>query len=127
MASDIHTYFGLSYATHLVVPRMLLQSMPPQWQERFTDLLTELDDAFATVPRAEAYIVQAAEEKTAGDLTAAECRAAGISTDEHGALSRTTLLGEVTETDGDDLVLVPVPDPVPHYNRGRTRLQPSTT
>ncbi|MFB7852392.1 hypothetical protein ACFC34_36000 [Streptomyces sp. NPDC056053] len=57
----------------------------------------------------------------------AERRAARISTDEHGALSRTTLLGEVTETISDELVLVPVPDPVPHYNRGRARLQPSTT
>lgn len=127
MASDIHTYFGLSYATHLVDPRTLLQSMPPQWQERFTELLTELVDAFDGTPRAEAYIVQAAEEKEAGTLTAVERRAARISKDEHGALSHTTLLGEVTETADDEMVLVPVPDPVPHYNRDRTRLQPSTT
>ncbi|SDK47578.1 hypothetical protein [Sediminibacillus albus] len=41
---DIHSYFGLSYATHLVIPRSVLQSMPEKWQYNFVKLLNELDD-----------------------------------------------------------------------------------
>jgi hypothetical protein len=38
----IHTWFSLSYANYLVVPRALLQSMPVEWQERMVTLLQEL-------------------------------------------------------------------------------------
>jgi hypothetical protein len=41
---DIHTYFGLSYADYLVLPRSVLQSMPEEWQLKFVSLLDELDD-----------------------------------------------------------------------------------
>ncbi|MFI0929683.1 hypothetical protein ACH4TP_38030 [Streptomyces sp. NPDC021012] len=126
MACDIHTYFGLSYANYLVIPRTLLQSMPEEWQEQFTTLLTELDETFEGVPRAEAYIVQAAEEKEAGDLTVTERLSARVGKSLGGELSHTTLLGEVAELDSDDRVLVPATDPVPRYNRGRTRVQPAT-
>lgn len=40
----VHNYFGLSYCNYLTLPRSLLQSMPKEWQERFVDLLEELDD-----------------------------------------------------------------------------------
>lgn len=40
---DIHTYFGLSYANYLVIPRSVLQSMPEEWQLKFVKLLEELD------------------------------------------------------------------------------------
>lgn len=56
----IHTAFGLSYASYLTLPRTLLQSMPIAWQERFVACLDEFHDAFAHVPQAEGYIVQAA-------------------------------------------------------------------
>lgn len=125
MARDIHTYFGLSYANYLVIPRTLLQSMPAEWQEQFTALLAQFDDSFDGVPRAESYIVQAAAEREAGDLTDLERRAARVVEGDDGSLSHTTLLGDVSEVDVDDRVLVPVVEPVPHYNRGRTRVEPT--
>lgn len=38
-AEPIHEHFGLSYASYLVLPRTLLQSMPVEWQQRFCQLL----------------------------------------------------------------------------------------
>src|SRR4051794_4608793 len=46
-AIDIHTWFGLTYANYLVVPRSVLQSMPEEWQHRFTALLAEMEDNFS--------------------------------------------------------------------------------
>jgi len=40
----IHNFFGLSYASYFVVPRVVLQSMPHDWQERFVALLHECGD-----------------------------------------------------------------------------------
>jgi len=37
-------YFGLSYASYLVVPRIVLNSMPEDWQNKFVDLLNELNE-----------------------------------------------------------------------------------
>lgn len=44
MKKDVHTYFGLSYANYLVVPRSVLQSMPEDWQHKFIELMDQLDD-----------------------------------------------------------------------------------
>lgn len=41
----VHTWFELSYAQYLTVPRSILQSMPREWQERFVACLNELDAA----------------------------------------------------------------------------------
>ena len=43
----IHSFFGLSYASYLVLPRTILQSMPSKWQKDFVKLLHELDDTCA--------------------------------------------------------------------------------
>lgn len=40
----IHEFFGLTYATHLVLPRSVLQSMPLKWQAKLVALLNELDN-----------------------------------------------------------------------------------
>lgn len=42
----IHEYFGLSYASYLVLPRSVLQSMPVEWQQRFVGCLKELGQMF---------------------------------------------------------------------------------
>lgn len=42
---DIHTFFSLSYASYLVLPRSVLQSMPIEWQHHFTSLLKDLLEA----------------------------------------------------------------------------------
>jgi len=44
MGKDIHSWFGLTYASYLVVPRSVLQSMPDEWQHKFVDLLDELGE-----------------------------------------------------------------------------------
>lgn len=79
---DIHTWFGLAYANYLVVPRSVLQSMPEDWQHRFTALLDEAHAAFGHL-----------------DWPSYDVRAKG----EGGRYRR---------------------DPIPHYDRGRTRLEP---
>lgn len=37
----IHAWFGLSYASYHVVPRLALEAMPADWQQRFVDLMNE--------------------------------------------------------------------------------------
>lgn len=55
---DVHTWFSLSYASYLVVNRSLLQSMPDEWQHRFTALMDEMRTHFADVdePRYIVYV-----------------------------------------------------------------------
>lgn len=50
MSQDIHTWFGLTYANFLVLPRAVLQSMPEEWQERFVACLQELDETMGGSP-----------------------------------------------------------------------------
>lgn len=40
----IHTWFELSYAQYLTIPRTALQTMPDEWQNRFVKCLEELDE-----------------------------------------------------------------------------------
>ncbi len=41
----MHGWFGLSYASYLVLPRSLIQEMPEEWQKRMVELLEEWDEA----------------------------------------------------------------------------------
>lgn len=143
----IHLHFGLSYSTHMVLPRTLLQSMPDAWQARFVALVDELAEAFQHVPQPEAYKVDAAVEHEVSELNELEQRTLGITADwyrgetppeglseadlaewraEHenpdGPEYYDALTGNLMR--GDDRVLLPVADPLPHYNRGRTRVEP---
>ena len=133
---DVHTWFGLSYANYLVLPRTLLQSMPLRWQHQLTTLLDDLQAAFAHIPQAQAYQVTAAEEREVSDLTPAELQAAGVSIEEPGRNHadpedwplptwHDTRTGH--ELQPWERVLIPVTDPVPACNRGRTRIEPRAT
>ena len=42
----IHLWFNLTYASYLVISRVLLQSMPVEWQARFVACLEEVRQAF---------------------------------------------------------------------------------
>lgn len=53
----LHTWFELSYAQYLTIPRSILQSMPRGWQEQFATLLCKLDDTFDWRPRNARYWV----------------------------------------------------------------------
>jgi hypothetical protein len=125
----IHKHFGLSYTNYLVIPRTLLQSMPDEWQTPFVALLKVLEGAFAHVPQADVYDVTAGKEDLLRDMTESELFQAGVEVsgdDElgHGpdTVYRSIKTGE--ELDGDSYGFRPGKDPVPHYNRGRARVEP---
>lgn len=123
----IHLWFGLTYSNYLVLCRSMMQSMPVTWQQRAVALFDELDAAFPDLPKPDSYIVTAAEERYYNELTPAEMKRLGVTYsggdpdndedvywDSHG-----------TEHQCGDRILIPLDaDPVPHYDRGRTFLQP---
>lgn len=39
-------WFGLSYATWLTLPRVLMHEMPDEWQSKMADLLEEWDETW---------------------------------------------------------------------------------
>ena len=125
----IHKHFGLSYANYLVLPRTLLQSMPDEWQAELVALLKLMEEAFAHVPQADVYDVTAGKEDLLRDMTESELYAAGVevSGDDdlgHGPDTKYHRISDGEELDGDSYGFRPGKDPVPHYNRGRARIEP---
>lgn len=53
----IHDWFGLTYASYLVVPRSILQSMSARWQQRLVVLLRELAALYGPY-LSDSYMVQ---------------------------------------------------------------------
>lgn len=43
---ELHLWFGLSYASWLTLPRVLMQEMPDEWQEKMAELLNEWDETY---------------------------------------------------------------------------------
>lgn len=78
----IHTWFNLTYANYLVLPRSVLQSMPDEWQTSFVALLEEMEEVYGGL----AWPEYAVTVRGPGGRFAA--------------------------------------DPIPPYNRGRTRVAP---
>ena len=142
----IHEWFSLSYSNYLVLPRTLLQSMPIEWQERMVACLTELQDAFEHLPQPEAYRVEAATEHIVHEMGFDLLEEAGIEEHwydeaipedlspfdlaewkaEHEKPEPTYFDRDGNEVDPHSRVLLPAVDPVPHYNRGRTYIEPRT-
>ena len=56
--SVIDEWFSLSRASWLVLPRVLMEQMPTEWQMRFTALLEEFDEEFDWVPEEVKLYVQ---------------------------------------------------------------------
>lgn len=51
MESDkLWAWFGLSYASFLVLPRVLMHQMPIDWQDKMADLLDQYDNSFPNKP-----------------------------------------------------------------------------
>lgn len=48
--ADLQLWFGLSYASFLVLPRVLMEAMPEEWQSKIAALLIEYDEAFPNQP-----------------------------------------------------------------------------
>ena len=140
----IHAWFGLSYTNYLVLNRTLMQSMPIEWQERMVACLREMDDAFEHVQRAEAFDVFPGDEHLVEDLTERQLTQLGITRswpEGHSSECEDAecpgggechpslpLYRDSTgrEMDSGEYVLTRKPDPVPHYNRGRTYIPPRT-
>ena len=126
----VHEWFGLSYSNYLVLHRTLLQSMPIEWQRRFVGMVEELSAAFRHIEHPVGFKVQAAHECEVRHLTPAEAVGAGI--DVVGGGTGDDEADDVDhyydeqgrELDDDARVMVPCPDPIPHYQRGRARVEP---
>jgi len=43
-------WFGLSYASWLTIPRVLMHEMPDEWQDKMTDLIEEYQRTFPNQP-----------------------------------------------------------------------------
>lgn len=129
----VHGWFSLSYANYLVLPRTLMQSMPGPWQVQMVRLLEEITDAFQHVQQAEAYNVQAGHWAYTSDLSEGELKSLGFTRpdapdgdDENAEMADVWYGPDGEEHDGHTAsIFIPTADPVPHYNRGRARIQPS--
>ena len=53
--SPIHIWFGLTYAQFLTMPRLVMESMPHEWQEKTVELLEEMDKTFDWLPKEKTY------------------------------------------------------------------------
>jgi hypothetical protein len=62
----IHEYFGLSYASYLVLPRSVMQSMLADWQTRFVGMLGELHDVWEGPPEGTMYDVALIDDTIGG-------------------------------------------------------------
>lgn len=61
--SPINEWFELSYAQFLTVPRLVMESMPIEWQEKMAELLKEMDDTFDWRPEEGRYWVRLRDSK----------------------------------------------------------------
>ncbi|MCD0160084.1 hypothetical protein IHN63_02060 [Deinococcus sp. 6YEL10] len=117
--SPVHEHFELSYASYKVLPRTVLQSMPVWWQRAFVDLMDLLDEAGTDLPATD-YFVQAGDWKSPDAMAPDRLRRLGY----RWGPGKTVLYA----ADGHDLdpsrtcAFDPRPDPLPHYQRGRTRV-----
>lgn len=62
--SPIHTWFGLTYSSYLVVPRTVMEQMPLDWQEKMTELLEFADEYFVPSLPSVTYRVTAIDTNT---------------------------------------------------------------
>jgi hypothetical protein len=110
----VHQYFGLSYSSNLVLPRVLMQSMPLEWQYRMVECLRHFDTAFAGVERPAEYKVEPVEWTSVDCLNEHELRMYGVTSVANEDNTQWFYDGDEIE-DWQRVVPVPAPDPLPHY------------
>lgn len=134
----VHEFFGLTYANYHVLHRTLLQSMPKEWQYKFVELMEELNQEFSHIKTAPYYEVQAATEGHVSDYSTEDLEARfGITPslpepdmdEDPDGYDNWSYEVEWLDRDGKPIhgsgrFLVPMEDPVPHYDRGRTYIEP---
>lgn len=121
----IHTWFGLTYSNHQVLPRTLMQSMPVEWQTRMVACMEELRAAFEHVDQPDGYEVTPGEWTYVNECSDDQLRRAGVTLaqdfefdDEGEVVSERQWLWRGDDLHDGDYVFVPGDDPIPHYRRG---------
>ena len=61
-SSELWNWFGLSYASFLVMPRVLMHEMPTEWQDKMAALLYEYDETFDTSSVFHSVVVSAKDK-----------------------------------------------------------------
>lgn len=128
--TDVHTWFGLTYSNYLVLPRTLMQSMPVEWQHRMVTCLEEIEAAFVHIEQAPGYEVKACRWEYPEDMGDDQREALGITVSYDGDPDGDWQERWFHDSNGDEIpsgcasVPIPMRDPVPHYNRGRTFIEP---
>ena len=56
MSDKLQQWFSLSYESWLTLPRVLLEDMPEEWQDKFADLLFEYSDTFVAAPEVSVFV-----------------------------------------------------------------------
>ena len=59
----LQTWWGLSYAQYLTIPRSVMQAMPDEWQAKMAALLEELDETLEWRPKEGCYWVKLKDDK----------------------------------------------------------------
>lgn len=54
----LQRWYELSYTQFITIPRLVTESMPEDWQEKFAQLLEEMDDTFDWKPANGRYWVK---------------------------------------------------------------------
>ncbi|OEJ23042.1 hypothetical protein AR457_38255 [Streptomyces agglomeratus] len=100
--------------------------MSDRWQTRFVAQLNELDTAFQHLPQAEAYEVTPGKWRAVRDMTEDEMHSVNIRRSELADGTPYLIRDDWHDQDPEEEFFLEEPDPVAHYNRGRTRVEPQT-
>ena len=115
-------WFGLSYASWLTLPRVLMHAMPDEWQQKMADLLIEYQETYTNMPslgtRVQVITERGVLTKTPNWLIHYRHPNTEVIEVLKGlSLLKTTADGErffkTVEMDKDDVVLSPVRDKKP--------------
>ena len=118
----IHDFFGLTCSSYQVVPRVLAQSMPHDWQARLVACMDELETAFGYLGPID-YDVKPAQDVYVSELTEEQMALVGVTSEWDEGQDREVYWDRsFNEIEGHTHVMVPVPDPLPPYSRGRNRV-----
>lgn len=117
----IHGWFELTYSSYQVLPRVLMQSMPLDWQHRMVACLEEMRAAFEHVEKPDSYKVEPVQWAAPSDLTDAQLRLVGVTQDPADPDDEDDVTTVYHDRDGNELdsyrecVPLPVSDPLPGY------------
>lgn len=118
----VHRWFELTYSSYQVMPRVLMQSMPIDWQVRMVALLDEMRDAFRDVEKPDEYRVEPVRWASVNDLSDEERTLAGVTVawDGEEGEGEPTYYHRGVEVDHPDIdrIGVPIVDTLPGYRHG---------